>query len=186
MLSLSCPALGADLPGFDRTRWGMSGDEIAALYGKDLIMLPGRIEFYGLYSKLVLRGRDFAGLPFTVYFQMGEKSDHLEGVLLERRRQYATVEAWRQVTEALHQQWGRDGIDCGVKNGTAQEVWVEGQTTVRVSLIDIGANPLDIDRKDYRPGQTPLGVISPFASSGMTRRLTLRYTPTQAGAPLCP
>ena len=83
-------AQAADIPGWDRTRWGMTSPEIARLYRGRAVTLSGRIDFNRLYTDVALRKEPFAGHDFTVYFQMDDKTHRLSQVLLERRRQYAT------------------------------------------------------------------------------------------------
>src|SRR5690348_659738 len=54
-------AHAADLPGWDRTRWGMTSAEIARLYRGRAVTLSGRIDFNRLYTDLALRKEPFAG-----------------------------------------------------------------------------------------------------------------------------
>jgi hypothetical protein len=175
-LALAIPARAADLAGWDETRWGMNGAELAHLYGKRATHLTGRIEFNHLYSNLVLKRASFAGLDFTVYFQMDERSGRLAQVLLERRRQYATPDAWHAVLDALGRAWGEPSARCGrgvgreaahVGPAEPEQVWVLPTTTIRASYLDL-------------PGPN-------FGDSiEMVRRIIVRYGPTRQGAAACP
>jgi hypothetical protein len=165
----------ADLAGWDETRWGMRSPEIAKLYGNRATHLSGRIEFYHLYADTVLKGASFAGLAFTVYFQMDEGSGRLAQVLLERRRQYATPEAWHAVLQSLEDAYGQATASCarGVERSPAhvglsepERVWVLPSTTIHASYIDVAVSSFD-------------------ANVDTVRRLLVRYAPTEPGRPAC-
>lgn len=171
-------ALAADLPGWDRTRWGMSSAEIAALYGQQAVRLDGRVEFAHLYSDVALRKAAFAGLDFIVYFQMDDNTHLLSQVLLERLKQYATVAAWRAVAGALEQAFGPVTARCDRRGkpleglpAMLERVWVLPTTTVRASFISLSAT-------------TP--ERAPEDDGGFGRRLLIRYAPTQKNAAACP
>jgi hypothetical protein len=155
-------AHAADLPGWDRTRWGMTSPEIAQLYHDRAVKLSGRIDFYRLYTDTALRHERFAGYDFTVYFQM-DKTGRLAQVLLERRRHYATPPAWRDVLAAFDRTFGaatqsceRRGDPLAGKPRINERVWALPTTTVFASYIDFGVGE----------------------SSELSRRLLIRYAPT--------
>ena len=89
LLSVALPS-PVRASGWDRVDWGMTSNEIAAIYGARAQRLGAPIVFGDSYSDIVLRNRPFAGYPFLIYFQMDKTSGRLAHVLLERRRQYAT------------------------------------------------------------------------------------------------
>jgi hypothetical protein len=167
---LPAAALAADLPGWDRTRWGMTSREIASLYDGRAVKLDGRIEFNRLYTDVALRHDNFAGLDFTVYFQMDDQTGRLAQVLLERRRQYATAAAWDAVLAALERQWGEPSRRCDKpgepllgKPLVLERVWALPSTVVHASFLDFGV------------GQ----------SSELSRRLLIRYAPNRGNAAAC-
>ena len=164
-------AFAADLPGWSRVRWGMTSAEIARLYGGRAVKLDGRIDFDRLYTDVVLRGEPFAGYDFTVYFQMDNETGRLAQVLLERRRQYATLQAWRDVVAALERSFGTPAVHCNRRGDPLagepeikERVWTLPTTTVRASYIDFGV------------GQ----------SSRLSRRLLIRHAPTSSDQAACP
>jgi hypothetical protein len=165
------PALATDLAGWDKTRWGMGSGEIAALYGRRAVKLDGRIEFDRLYTDIALRQQPFAGLDFTVYFQMDEHSRRLAQVLLERRRQYATPEAWQAVATALTHEFGTASRNCDHAGDPAagkphilDRVWALPTTTIHASYIDFGVGE----------------------SAELSRRLLIRYVPAARDSSACP
>ena len=168
----------ADLPGWDRTRWGMTSAEIAAAYGTEAIRLDGRIEFYRLYTDVALRRIPFAGHDFTVYFQMDDKTHRLAQVMLERRRQYATGQVWRDAVAALEHEFGPPTAACARRGrpldgepGSLERVWTLPSITVRASYIAFGAAIPD---------------TAPADDGGLTRRLLIRYAPPGQAKPGCP
>jgi hypothetical protein len=190
-LAHAADARGDDA-GWDRTRWGMNSAEIAALYGKQATRLTGRIEFAGLYTDVALRRYPFAGLDFTVYFQMDDKSGRLAQVLLERRRQYATPEAWRAVLGALEQALGPATATCNRRGRPAQgtplvleRAWVLPGMTVRATFLDFSARSLDQSSEDFLPDNAYGSFLPPFMASGPSRRLLVRYAPSRKGEQDC-
>jgi hypothetical protein len=155
-------AHAADLPGWDRTRWGMTSAEIARLYRGRAVTLSGRIDFDRLYTDVALRKQPFAGHDFTVYFQMDNKTHRLSQVLLERRRQYATAAAWRDVLATLEHSFGattksceRHGNPLSGEPQISERVWALPTTTVYASYLDFGNGE----------------------RSELSRRLLVRYAP---------
>jgi hypothetical protein len=178
VILLPLAAFAADLAGWDRTRWGMRSPEITALYGKRAMTLDGRIEFAGLYSDVALRHADFAGYDFTVYFQMDNATQRLAQVLLERRRQYATMAVWNAMTAALERNFGAPTARCDQPGrpfegdlAVIERVWVLPTTTVRASFI-----AFNVVTPDHAPED----------DGGLARRLLIRYAPTRKDAAACP
>jgi hypothetical protein len=155
-------ARASDLPGWDRTRWGMTSPEIARLYRGRAVTLSGRIDFNRLYTDVALRKQPFAGHDFTVYFQMEDHTGRLSQVLLERRRQYATPAVWRDVLATLERSFGaarsceRRGDPLAGEPQISERVWVLSTTTVYASYLDFGNGE----------------------RSELSRRLLVRYAPT--------
>ena len=171
-------AAAADLPGWDRTRWGLSSAEIASLYDGRAIKLDGRVEFYHLYADVALRRAPLAGHDFIVYFQMDEKTHRLTQVLLERLKQYATAQVWRDVVAALERDFGPPTASCDKPGkpldgapGVLERVWTMPTTSLRASFIAFGATSPDLTPQD---------------DGGFTRRLLIRYAPTGKAEPVCP
>jgi hypothetical protein len=170
-------AAAADLKGWDRTRWGMSSEEIARAYGDAAVRLDGRVEFAHLYSDVGLRKSPFAGLDFIVYFQM-DAQHRLAQVLLQRLKQRATGAAWEATLGALEAAFGVPTAACDRRGnpltGTpavVERVWSLPTTTVRASFIATGAVT-----PEHAPGD----------DGNLARRLLIRYAPTRAGAAACP
>ncbi len=167
-------AHAADLKGWDRTRWGMTSREIVALYGNQATPLEESLDFGPFYSDVVLRHGSFAGYDFTVYFQMSNETKRLAQVLLERRKQYATVAVWRDVVAELEKELGPATKNCDSHGNPAlgtpsvlERLWVLPTTTVRASILNFGGEPYFY------------GIGAPF-------RLLLRFDPSEKGAPTCP
>lgn len=163
-------AHAADLPGWDRTRWGMTSAEITRLYRGRAVTLSGRIDFNRLYTDVALRQEPFAGYDFTVYFQMDDNTHRLSQVLLERRRQYATPAAWRDVLATLDRSFGaatksceRHGDPLAGEPQISERVWALATTTVYASYLDFGNGE----------------------RSELSRRLLVRYAPSRRAAAAC-
>jgi hypothetical protein len=171
-------AAGDDLPGWDRTRWGMSSGEIAALYGSAAVRLNPPIEYAGTYADVALRRASFAGLDFIVSFQMDQKSRRLAQVLLTRLKQHATAGAWQATVSALAVAFGaptancdRRGVPAAGTPGLRERVWVLPTTTVDARYIAMTAAWPEESVQD---------------DGGFARRILIRYAPTRAGTAACP
>ena len=160
-------AQAADIPGWDRTRWGMTSPEIARLYRGRAVTLSGRIDFNRLYTDVALRKEPFAGHDFTVYFQMDDETGRLAQVLLERRRQYATAAVWLAALDrsfgAAAQSCERHGDPLAGEPQISERVWTLSTTTVYASYVDFGNG----DRSE------------------LSRRLLVRYAPPRRAAAAC-
>lgn len=83
--------------GWDRARWGMTGDELQAVYDHRLKVLASPMQFGTAYAALALPDLNVAGSRFTALFQMDRATDRLGQVAVERRRHYATVALFRRI-----------------------------------------------------------------------------------------
>ena len=128
------------------------------------------IEFAGLYADVVLRHALFAGLDFTVYFRMSDRTHRLTQVLLERQRQMATAQAWHVTVGALTDAFGAPTARCHQQGQPlegepllVERIWVLPTTTVRATFLD----------------------FDPYVPTAVWRRLLVRYAPTRAGQAGC-
>jgi hypothetical protein len=156
----------------------MTSREISALYGNRIVVFDKPVEFYGLYSDVALRRAPLAGHDFTVYFQMSDKTRRLAQILLERRKQYASAEVWRDLVAELSAAYGPPKTRCDAAGqpragvpAELERVWILPTTTIRASFIAFGA-------------RTP--ERAPQDDGGLGRRLLVRYAPTRRGEAACP
>ena len=101
---------------------------------------------------------------------MDDETHRLAQVLLERRRQYATPTAWRDVLATLGRSFGgatksceRHGDPLAGKPQISERVWALPTTIVYASYIDFGNGE----------------------RSELSRRLLMRYAPTRRAAAAC-
>ncbi len=170
LLSVVLP-LPVGASGWDRVDWGMTSNDIAAIYGARAQRLGGPIVFGDSYSDIVLRNQPFAGYPFLVYFQMDKTGGRLTHVLLERRRQYATRLIFDRAVETLRHDLGPESGRCGGaadrgKPTTIDLLWKRNEETVVLSFLDFAAEILEY-------------------SNDPARRILIRYSPAGRGAETC-
>ena len=84
----SAEAWGApdDVPGWDGARWGMTRPQLEAVLDGRFEVLSGRWLYGGAYAELTVSEVVVGGLTFAAFLQMGNRTDRLRQVLLERRR----------------------------------------------------------------------------------------------------
>jgi hypothetical protein len=169
---LCCTFASPAAAGWDRTSWGMTTSQIAAVYGNRAQRLASPIVFGDSYVDIVLRDQIFAGYPFLVYFQMDPATHRLAHVMLERRRQYATRAIFTQVGAALREQLGTESATCGRpadrgKPTAVDRIWRRPDETVIASYLDFAAEIL-------------------LYSNDPARRILIRYSPAGRGSDACP
>jgi hypothetical protein len=167
-VALSSPVLAS---AWDRVDWGMTSNDLAAIYGARALRLGSPIVFGDSYSDIVLRDQPFANYPFRVYFQMDKTSGRLAHVLLERRRQYATRFIFDRVVETLRRELGPETERCGDaadrgKPTSIDLLWRRSDETVVLSFLDFAAEILEY-------------------SNDPARRILIRYSPAGDGGKAC-
>ncbi|MEO3428220.1 hypothetical protein AAFN88_05140 [Pelagibius sp. CAU 1746] len=191
LLGLLCWAAPAaaleDLPGWDTTRWGMTGEELRAVLGERAAELPGRWVYGGAYAELAVEEVEIGGLVFTAYLQMNDRTERLQQVLLERRRTGAVPAAFEQVVDALTERYGPPSGDCPQAKTGGQPLdyevtWRFPTTILHAKFLDFSTtavfsrdpeaelDPLVVERKVRRNLRRflPRRILLRFHSAGRT------------------
>ena len=94
-----------DVYGWEKLKWGMTGDEIKAAFGKDIkVHKPREDASEGVYSELELTGLTIGGEPFraSLWMGIGTKKLYEDSVRPEREPEgYAWAETFIKVEEDL-------------------------------------------------------------------------------------
>jgi hypothetical protein len=75
-------AEGADLPGWQNTRWGMLADDVLRAAGPERVQRTARQAYLRFYSDMKIPNVPVGKLAFDVIFQMDEQSHRLRQVLV--------------------------------------------------------------------------------------------------------
>lgn len=131
----------ADVEGWREARWGMDRATLEDVLGDGLTALPGVWDFGPLYADRAVFDARFAGLAFTAFLQMERANDELAQVLLERRGNAVTAEAYGQLLDGLDAAFGPPDAACraypeGRGPTILQARWDFPTTTVHASLLD--------------------------------------------------
>jgi len=78
-------AQGGDLAGWDKARWGMTMDELAAAFGPRLKKLPAPIYYRDSLAMQIVDDVTLGGVRFVALFQMDPGAGRLVQVLLRAR-----------------------------------------------------------------------------------------------------
>ena len=172
----------ADVPGWDKTRWGMSADELGDALGPALTPLAGRLDYASGYAEAAIRGTDLDGIAFDAFMQMNRDTDALEQVLLERRNAAVTPKTFADAVAALERRYGAPTFLCGAPKPDpllAEWVWRFPTTTIHALVLDFRTTAVftrdpnvDRDVQDRRPG------LQRNNRNFMPRRLLIRFHPT--------
>jgi hypothetical protein len=165
---------GEDLPGWDATRWGMTGDELRAALGERVTELPGRWVYGGAYAELAVEEVEIGGLVFTAYLQMNDQTDRLQQVLLERRRTGAVPAAFEQVIDALTARYGAPAADCAQAKTGGQPLdyevtWRFPATTLHAKFLDFSTTAVF--------SRDPEAELDPLVIERKVRRNLRRFLP---------
>jgi hypothetical protein len=137
-----------DVYGWDKLKWGMTGDEIKAAYGKDIKVHKAREDAReGVYSDLELTGITIGGEPFRASLWMGAGTNKLSKVVLVPKGEpegYAWAETFIKVEEYLVSMYGDpDKEETSNDPGTsAERKWAFPSTTIELSYLRIEGTEL--------------------------------------------
>ncbi len=147
-------AAPADLAGWDETRWGMSGEELARVLGARRVRLATPLRYGAYVVRDTVPGLRLAGRPFVALLQLDERSQRLAQVLLRYRGDFPMLSDFAAVRDLLAAELGppqerRAETDY---RGTFPSFWIEAgwtfpTTVVALSLVDQNADPFSGQRK---------------------------------------
>jgi hypothetical protein len=137
-----------DVYGWDKLKWGMTGDEIKAAYGKDIKVHKAREdEKEGVYSDLELTGISIGGEPFRASLWMGAGTKKLSKIVFVPKGEqegYAWAETFIKVEEYLVSMYGDpDQEETSNDPGTsAERKWAFPSTSIELSYLRIEGTEL--------------------------------------------
>jgi hypothetical protein len=193
MLACLLPAGAVAAPepnAWDRVNWGMTSEQIARAYGDRALILTEPIVFGDSYVDVALLDVPFAGYPFRVYFQMDPKSHRLAHVMLERRRSYASPNAWNAVVARLHEEFGTESLACNRpgKRGKPTDIagiWQLPDETIKATFLDFAAPVMRYAPDSYLIPNSLLEVQPFYKNLYPARRILIRYSPKEPTPATC-
>lgn len=165
MLAGTALANAADSGGWDRARWGMTADELAAAFGGDLRPVEPPMVFGPLIARQVVPRVAVAGRPFIAFLQLDAKTGRLSQVLLRYRGRNPTHSDCEAVAAALTSALGApSGSDSASDySGSFPSFAVSREWRLPTTAVTLGYQ--DPNAKPY---------------SGVRKELTIRYRPAGA------
>jgi hypothetical protein len=147
-------AAPADLAGWGETRWGMSSDELARVFGPSRAHLERPLAYNEFIVRDTVSGLRIANRPFVALLQLDRRTERLAQVLLRYRGDFPMLSDFAAVRDALAEDLGapterRAETD---HRGSFPSFWIEAAwtfptTVVVVSLTDPNAKPWSRQRK---------------------------------------
>ncbi|MEW6144449.1 MAG: hypothetical protein AB1598_05470 [Thermodesulfobacteriota bacterium] len=137
-----------DVFGWDKLKWGMTGDEIKAAYGKEIKVHKAREDASeGVFSNLELTGISIGGEPFRASLWMGTGTKKLSKIVFVPRGEpegYAWAGTFIKVEEYLVSMYGDpDQEETSNDPGTsAERKWAFPSTTIELSYLRIEGTEL--------------------------------------------
>jgi hypothetical protein len=95
----------SELEGWDKSKWGMTEDEILEAFKGEVKKLPKPEDFKFAYANLWIPKFKIDSQEFNVYFQMGKETKKLEQVRIEAKGTYL-VGVFGHLEQLLTQKYG--------------------------------------------------------------------------------
>lgn len=161
-------------------RFGMTAAEVTAAL-PEAEPLPGRFDYGPMHADLGVFDVTIAGIDFTAYLQMDDRTGRLRQVLLQADRTAEGPADYEAVLGALAADHGEADGAClipggpGMRSRGVEVVWRGPETTVHAVFLDfrttgvMGRDP----NRDYEPLE-PLGEARMVIQRFLPRRLLIR------------
>lgn len=146
--SVYAAAKPLDVSGWGNLKWGMTGDEIKAAYGKDIKVHKSREDASeGVFSNLELTEISIGGEPFRASLWMDNTTKKLSKIVFVPKGEpegYAWAETFIKVEEDLVSKYGDpDKEETSNDPGTsAERKWVFPSTVIEMSYLRIEGTEL--------------------------------------------
>ena len=146
--TLQAAAKPSDVYGWDNLKWGMTGDEIKAAFGKDIkVHKPREDASEGAYSDLELTGLAIGGEQFRASLWMDNGTKKLRKMVFVptgEQEGFAWAETFIKVEEYLAAKYGDpDTEETSNDPGTsAERKWVFLSTVIELSYMRIEGTEL--------------------------------------------
>jgi hypothetical protein len=160
-------AAPADLPGWERARWGMTTEDLGKTFGQRLRRLSTGLQYKDSVGTAVINPVGLGRARFTAVFQMDERSRRLVQVLLTFTGGTPPYESYAQTRRALETALGPPSRSERETDKTSNIPWF------RV-----------VDRWTFPTTTVVLSYFEPdFEDTARDKSLTVRYFPTRSNEP---
>ena len=138
----------SDVYGWDKLKWGMTGEEIKSAYGKDIKVHKAREDANeGVFSNLELTGITIGGEPFRASLWMDKATKKLSKIVFVPKGEtegYAWAQTFIKVEEDLVSKYGDpDKEETSNDPGTsAERKWEFPSTVIELSYMRIEGTEL--------------------------------------------
>jgi hypothetical protein len=137
-----------DVYGWEKLKWGMTGDEIKAAFGKDIkVHKPREDAGEGVYSELELTGLTIGGEPFRASLWMDIGTKKLSKIVFVPKGEpegYAWAETFVKVEDDLVSKYGDPSTEetSNDPGTSAERKWVFPSTGIELSYMRIEGTEL--------------------------------------------
>jgi hypothetical protein len=166
-LAVLAGAAPADLPGWDRARWGMTAEDLDKAFGARLHRLSAVLRYKNSVATSVIDAAWLGPERFTAVFQMDERSGRLVQVLLKFTGGTPPHGSYAQTRRALEAAFGPPARSERETDNTSNIPWF------RIA-----------DRWIFPTTTVVLAYFEPdFEDTARDKSLTVRYFPTRSNEP---
>lgn len=137
-----------DVYGWEKLKWGMTGDEIKAAFGKDIkVHKPREDASEGVYSDLELTGLTIGGEPFRASLWMNSSTKKLTKIVFVPKGEsegYERAETFIKVEEELVSRYGDPDVEetSNDPGTSAERRWMFPSTVIELSYLRIEGTEL--------------------------------------------
>lgn len=146
-------AYEGDMPGWQKTRWGMLADEVRLAAGAEKVKQTERQKYLRFYSDMKIPNVPVGQLPFDVIFQMDDQSHRLRQVLALHQGDPSREPAEEtDATRAVLEEWLGKAEQTGPGD---MPVWVFPTTTVALNSFHIAGSMSAVGVRFFPTGDDP-------------------------------
>ena len=137
-----------DVFGWENVKWGMTGDEVKAVFGKDIKVHPPKEDSKeGVYSDLELTGLTMGGEEFRASLWMDNDTKKLKKIVFVPRGEPAGFEwagTFVKLEESLVGKYGDPDVEetSNDPGTSAERKWVFPSTLIEMSYMRIEGTEL--------------------------------------------
>ena len=137
-----------DVHGWENVKWGMTGDEVKAVFGKDIKVHPPKEDSEeGVYSDLELSSLTIGGVEFRASLWMDNSTKKLKKIVFVPKKApagYKWAETFVKLEESLVGKYGDPDVEetSNDPGTSAERKWVFPSTVIEMSYMSLEGTEL--------------------------------------------
>jgi hypothetical protein len=137
-----------DVYGWENVKWGMTGDEVKAVFGKDIKVHPPKEDSEeGVYSDLELTSLNLGGEEFRASLWMDDGTKKLKKIVFVPKKKpagYKWAETFVKLEDSLVGKYGDPDVEetSNDPGTSAERKWIFPSTVIEMSYMSLEGTEL--------------------------------------------